>query len=485
MGIITFNNKTSYELGVRVETFPEYEIPERNYEIISVSGRNGDILIDSGTFKNVPRTYQISVPATDSFYQTVNSVAEWLHSANGYARLEDTYEPNYYRLAAYREPNMVRNLFNQAGQATISFDCKPQRFLKSGENSVTFDANGSITNPTQFSSLPLISIQIAKNRTGELQVGSYSFSIKKQNNVQRNIKGIAHRGKSSVAPENTIPAFELAAQDGFSYIETDVAYTSDGVPVCLHDSTIDRTSNGTGAIASMTLAEVKTYDFGSWKDSSYAGTTIPTWEECLDTCKQLGVGLYCDIKPNRGITETRLNSLIDLAEEKGVDISWFASDLTLINLLKAYRATARIGYAVSSVTQSQISTLLSLNMVNAFIMSSSWTDTSIELCRANNIPLEVFVLDTEQEILALDPYITGVLSNAISAEVVFAPDDDVESFEISIDCDLQDAYSGTTNKNSDIILNGGEFPKLDPGENQISFSGGITSVEITPRWWTI
>ena len=83
--------------------------------------------------------------------------------------------------------------------------------------------------------------------------------------VARNPHFIAvnHRGYSLTAPENTLSAYKLSRRMGFAYAECDVAFTSDGVAVLLHDGTVDRTSNGTGSITSLTLAEVKALDFGS------------------------------------------------------------------------------------------------------------------------------------------------------------------------------------------------------------------------------
>ena len=97
----------------------------------------------------------------------------------------------------------------------------------------------------------------------------------------KTVKAVAHRGYSSTAPENTLPAYKLAKQNGFNYVECDVSMTSDGVPMLLHDATINRTSNGSGTLSQMTYAEVREYDFGSWKSSAYAGTVIPTFEEFI------------------------------------------------------------------------------------------------------------------------------------------------------------------------------------------------------------
>ena len=104
-----------------------------------------------------------------------------------------------------------------------------------------------------------------------------------------NVRTIAHRGYSAVAPENTIPAYILAKQMGYKYVECDVSFTSDNVAVLLHDSTIDRTSNGTGSIADMPYEQAAQYDYGSWKSSEYTGTTIPTFEEFIMLCKKIGL----------------------------------------------------------------------------------------------------------------------------------------------------------------------------------------------------
>ena len=91
------------------------------------------------------------------------------------------------------------------------------------------------------------------------------------------VKGVAHRGYSSFAPENTLPAYIMAYDMGFSYVECDLMWTSDEEPVLLHDASIDRTSDGTGNIAELTLAQARNYDYGSWKSAVYTGTLIPTF----------------------------------------------------------------------------------------------------------------------------------------------------------------------------------------------------------------
>lgn len=179
MGVITFNGITSSSLGIEVETFPGYVAPEKEYQVTHIPGKNGDLVVDTGTYKNVPRPYKVSMATRNSetYTSKMNAIVEWLHSASGYARLEDTYEPDYYRMAYYSESVEIENLFDEAGRATLKFICKPQRFLKSGETEVTYTGTGSIINGTGFASSPKI-IVTTDNTLGSVTIGNHTFSVK-------------------------------------------------------------------------------------------------------------------------------------------------------------------------------------------------------------------------------------------------------------------------------------------------------------------
>jgi glycerophosphoryl diester phosphodiesterase len=90
---------------------------------------------------------------------------------------------------------------------------------------------------------------------------------------------IAHRGASGAAPENTLAAFNLAVTLGADAVELDVKLSKDGVPVIMHDATVDRTTNGSGEVRLLTLAELKKLDAGKWKGDPYIGEPVPTLED--------------------------------------------------------------------------------------------------------------------------------------------------------------------------------------------------------------
>ncbi len=107
---------------------------------------------------------------------------------------------------------------------------------------------------------------------------------------------IAHRGDSGHAPENTLAAFERAVQLGAGFIETDLHLTRDARFVAIHDSTVDRTTNGHGAVHDLTLAELRQLDAGLWFDRQFSGQPIPTLEETLEFSCENDVVFYFEIK---------------------------------------------------------------------------------------------------------------------------------------------------------------------------------------------
>ena len=103
--------------------------PERDYDIISIPGRSGDIVIDKGSYKNVDKTYYLAMANGKSLPEMSKTIMNWLLGPSGYVRLEDSYEPGYFRYAMYKGPLSIRNILNRAARAQIIFSCKPQRFF--------------------------------------------------------------------------------------------------------------------------------------------------------------------------------------------------------------------------------------------------------------------------------------------------------------------------------------------------------------------
>lgn len=241
-------------------------------------------------------------------------------------------------------------------------------------------------------------------------------------NFDINVKGVNHRGYNSVAPENTIPAYKLSKQNGFFYVETDISFTSDGVPVLLHDATIDRTSNGTGNIGSLTYADVRQYDFGSWKSSTYAGTKIPSFEEFLNLCKNIVLHPYIELKNNGSYTQAQIESLVDMVKSYGMlgKVTWISFSATYLGYVKAYDTLDRLGYLSSSaISSSMITTCENLktddNEVFLDIKYTSVNSEGVELAKSAEIPLEIWTVDAASGITGMNKYVSGVTSDSLIA----------------------------------------------------------------------
>ncbi len=132
-------------------------------------------------------------------------------------------------------------------------------------------------------------------------------------------KVISHRGANRVAPQNTIPAFEKSLEIGCDGFETDIHLTADGYPVICHNYTIDETSNGSGNVKDKTLAELRTYDFGSYYDKKFEGTTLPTLEEFLAVSKKGDIEIMnIEIKPPLDGNYEIVAKTIDAVKEYGL-----------------------------------------------------------------------------------------------------------------------------------------------------------------------
>ena len=99
---------------------------------------------------------------------------------------------------------------------------------------------------------------------------------------RKQVDNIAHRGATGYAPENTITGYDLAVDMKADYIEIDVQRSKDGELVSIHDTTVDRTTDGTGKVRDLTFEQLRSLDAGSWKGEQFAGELIPTFEEILD-----------------------------------------------------------------------------------------------------------------------------------------------------------------------------------------------------------
>ena len=111
---------------------------------------------------------------------------------------------------------------------------------------------------------------------------------------------IGHRGAAAHAPENTLAGFRAAKALGCAWVEFDVRLTADGALVLCHDDRLERTTDGRGRISKLPLAAIRQCDAGGWFGKAFVGERVPTLDEALGCCGELGLGANIEIKAERG-----------------------------------------------------------------------------------------------------------------------------------------------------------------------------------------
>ena len=179
---LTYDGVDSSSFGVFISGDGVFDAPARRGEMISIPGRNGSLFMDEGVFENITVEYPafIGTGYEAIFRNKLGDLRSWLSSRGDYKRLTDTYHPDEFRLGVFREGLEVDpQHMTRAGGFTMKFDCKPQRFLLSGEVPFIFLENGTILNPTLFASSPLIKV----TGNGTVAIGNYIFNVKDNDTV--------------------------------------------------------------------------------------------------------------------------------------------------------------------------------------------------------------------------------------------------------------------------------------------------------------
>ena len=158
---LLFDGQSSRNYGVYITGQAVYNAPQRAVEMISIPNRNGAFALDKGYFENIEVTYPAGIFADNEadFAEAISDFRNFLCSRKGYVRLSDEYNPNEYRMAIYKSGLEVSPAQLKAGEFNIVFDCKPQRWLASGEAAITVSSGDTVTNPTLFDASPMLEVE--------------------------------------------------------------------------------------------------------------------------------------------------------------------------------------------------------------------------------------------------------------------------------------------------------------------------------------
>ena len=216
---LTWNGISSDSIGVIVERIPNRFIPTRRFVEQEVAGRNGNVLLVDKSFPNVMQEYEVYLSAESQKLPSVaRACAEWLCAPTGYAQLTDSYDSTVFREAFLVDGFNVENSLNKFGRCTITFSCKPQKWLYTGTSATT---SLTLTNPTPFDARPLIEV----SGSGTISINSVDIEVLESvsdflidcetMNAEDNSKifcldfPVLTAGTSSVTHDNTITSIEI------------------------------------------------------------------------------------------------------------------------------------------------------------------------------------------------------------------------------------------------------------------------------------
>ena len=214
-------------------------------------------------------------------------------------------------------------------------------------------------------------------------------------------KIFAHRGASKYAPENTMPAFELAYEMEADGIETDVQLTKDGVPILIHDETLERTTNGVGFVKDYEFHELQKLDAGAYFSSRYTGTRLISLEEFLEWVTDKPLYLNLELKNNKinykGLEEKVLQLIRAYKVEHRTIISSFNSES--VKKMRELDANLDVAYLRSKKHEALTSYAKSLGASSLHIKHTLLNQQVLYSSEVMNMPIRVYTVNRSANIL--------------------------------------------------------------------------------------
>ena len=295
---------------------------DEGYELISNGLANG-VFGDQGRISNYTLVMDVLYPSTSqgqfrALYQTgpdnLDDAEMYIDTANGMG-ISGRYTGEIQAGTWHRVVIVVRAAPGEGqlhkyidgtfvgGQGTTGRAIDERWSLNAGDPLLLFTDDGGATAPAFVSSVRFLDrnldydevVALGKaTAAGAAVAGPAADPFPYE--LPREVDIIAHRGESGFFPENTLAALEAAFDRGADYSEVDIRLSSDGVAVLMHDGTVDRTTDGTGATAGLSAAQLTALDAGSWFGDAFVGEPVPTLEQAYALAKSKGGRLYLDIK---------------------------------------------------------------------------------------------------------------------------------------------------------------------------------------------
>ena len=231
----------------------------------------------------------------------------------------------------------------------------------------------------------------------------------------------AHRGVSAHCPENTLVAIEEAVRVGAPMTEIDVRRTADGHIVLMHDETVDRTTNGSGAVSALTLEDLCCLDAGAKRGEAFVGEAVPTLADVLDLCRDRGMFLCIEIKQYDIAPEVA--ALVEGAAmvDGSVVISF---DFDCVRGVRQANPRLATGWLTGTIDQGEVDEMLGRLRVEGIpVLSALYTQVAPEVvdrCRLRGTTLYTWTIDDETEARRLAGMGVDVITSNRPAEIIAA-----------------------------------------------------------------
>ena len=464
IGTIEFNGTSSESFGCTIEERPNHTRGSRRGQLVEIPGRNGEISIEDDSYSPYTQKYKLAFKEGDTMptHKRAAQVAQWLLGARGFCRLEDSFEPDVFRMARYSGDLNIEQVAAEYGEAEIEFTCQPQRYLKSGETSYKFSAGNARLN---------IAVNPIPNGVKSVRLDSHGTSIIPATSASLRVYN------SNDESEYTLAEMETDSEDENHLFGT--------VDVGEYDAILVSVFMIVPSYLTYIYADGSTEEIAATSGISFA-LNNPTSQ----TAQPLIRFATTEHSPVNQTLTYVADSFIDPNGKVSTAISQSArgryrttSPVSVSNYDYAY-ITGRsytfldgngnsVGFSPYTGSQSNEfhNIMLTIPSGAATIVIGGNTDDDFALALQEATPSQT------TGSIAVNSTVASV--NLRNGDVVY------------LDCDLHDAYyPGGGNANAAVSFEGADeyptFPSLAPGMNMISVvNTEHFEVEILPRWWVL